>query len=204
MSNASVKTPVPAGFVAPNWNGAPDLSAYLAEAPTDGTSKGFNFTTAMAAAGVRPTDVGARDRYVSFKDYPLPEYLRVLYSCAERVDGAGSVRQALRIMARPVYARFADSMVGRVIFAAVGRDPGLALKLTPKVYGIVGSPGSCRLVNLEPGCGMVELRNVWSFGEAYHVGIFEGAGAALGTPATVHIRSHSLCDFDLWVSWKDT
>jgi uncharacterized protein (TIGR02265 family) len=49
---------------------------------------------------------------------------------------------------------------------------------------------------------VVTLTNVWSFPDAYHVGIFEGAARAFGGNVSVQVSSASLSSATLTFTWE--
>ena len=61
------------------------------------------------------------------------------------------------------------------------------------------TPGTVTLTERGEGRARVELRQIWSFPDAYQVGVFEGAMLALDIEGEVQLRVLSPCDADFEV-----
>lgn len=194
------------GFDLPDWQAPLDTAAQLAGAPEHGTTKGLFFqdiVNTCTAARVALSVPGARARYVPFIDYPLREYIELLVSAAELLHPREPLRNGLRRLGRLAYPTLVGTLIGRAIFGVAGRDFGVVLSLASRAYSVSIKPGDATLVERGDGRAVVALRNIWSFPDAYQVGVFEGALIALGLRGEVKTRVLSPCNVDFEVTWRD-
>lgn len=156
--------------------------------------------TSLERSGIkRPTAA----RYVSFKDYPLIELMRLLLETTVSVYPELPPKEGLRRLGRLVYPTLVNSTVGKVMFSLAGRKFEDALPLSRKAYEISLKPGSVSIENLGPGRATVALRSIWNFADCYQVGVFEGAMESFLVQGTVRVvRKRSLCDVDLHLVWE--
>lgn len=93
------------------------------------------------------------------------------------------------------------STFGKVLFAVAANDFGEAVRLVGRVYRVVANPGRVKVAHLEPGRALLELRHMWTFADAYQVGVFEGGLTAFKREGEVQVRVKSLCEVDLSIHW---
>jgi uncharacterized protein (TIGR02265 family) len=111
------------------------------------------------------------------------------------------VREGMRRLGQLTYPRAASSTVGKIVFSAVGRNIGAAVRLLPRFYAAFGRKGSVTVSDVTDGGAFVQLRGFWDFPEAYQVGVFEGGITAFGRTGTVRVESLSFCDADFEITW---
>lgn len=180
-----------------------ELEQWISETPAHATLKGMfveSFLTSLDKTGhQRPT----KDRYLSFKDYPLRGVMRIMLDSVKGAWPHVPPREGLRLLGQQVYPTLADSTVGRVLFSVAGRSFKTALTLTGKAYGVSLNPGSAAVTELTDRSAIVQLRDVWNFTDSYQVGVLEGAMDAYGVTGTVtpHITARR-CDVDLHLTWQ--
>ena len=198
----------------PSWSGSPvaartpdagpslALAERIASAPADSVIKGLFFQAivdqACAASGRAP----GRERYLPFKGYPFTEWLEVLVECARLAHPRLPPREGLRRIGRCVVPRFAESTLGKVLLGVAGTSVAASLHVFPRMYASVGSSGTVRVRDVASTRAVVELRGLWDFPDAYHVGIFEGGLEALGHTGSVRAESRSPSDADLELTWR--
>lgn len=197
--------PIPEGFSTPDWNAPLDIEARLDALPPNAQLKGWVLSSIVNAAKNRGVDLPGARRYIGFSDYPAQEYLELLVSAAKLIDPRFPPRRTLYEVGRAAYPTFASSILGRIVISALltPDNPSMEqLKAVSKVYRVTSNAtSSAELTHWEPGeFAVVALRNVWSFPDAYHAGVFAGAAEGLGNPnAVVLVKNHSLCDTDLLI-----
>jgi uncharacterized protein (TIGR02265 family) len=190
------------GFVAPDWDAPLDVPGLLAAVPPGRTIKGMFIQAVVSEARSASGASLGRGRYIAFKDYPVKEWIEVLVQAADLIHPYVPKREAVRRLGRSSYPAFASSMLGRVLMSAAGGDLSSALRLVPEIYRYsVGGGSSADLVTLREGYAVIALREVWDFPDARHVGAFEGGIAIFGRVGSVRVRSISLSDVDLEISW---
>jgi len=179
-----------------------ELNAWIKRTPETNTVKGMyvgGLIQAMADRGIRRAEMG---RIHSFRDYPLREYMELLIDCAVTVYPQMRVREALRHLGQLAIPTFAKSIVGGVLMGVVGRSWELALKSVSRGYAVSLKPGSAIVSEIRPGYAVVQLRNVWNFGDSYQVGVIEGLMEWCKLEGTVIPQVHSTPDVDLRIEWR--
>lgn len=179
-----------------------ELRALIARVPKHATVKGMfikGFLESLDREGIsRPT----QDRFIAFRDYPLTVFMSLLLGKAQDLWPDRSPRESLRAFGRLAFPTFAESMVGRVIFAVAGNDWKHALTLTDKAYSHSLSPATTRLVEVTERSATFEFRDVWNFCDCYQIGVFEGAMAHYKVNGSVTLRAYARpCDVDLLLRW---
>lgn len=142
-------------------------------------------------------DVADQQRVPAFRDYPLREYMELLVGGAITLYPNGTVQQGLRSLGQLGIPTFARSIVGGVIMGTVGRSWELALKCVSRGYEVSLKPGKAVVAEMTADRAVVQLRNVWNFGDSYQVGMIEGLMQWCNVQGTVTPHSISLCDIDL-------
>ena len=188
-------------FLEPNWNAPLDVDAHIAKIPADASIKGMFFQDAIETAKRLSGTSPAARNYISFKSYPMREFVRVLADSARAAYPALSTRQGIRRLGSTVYPTLVDSMVGKVLFSIAEKSIRRALELTPRAYEITVSPGNAKLTWVEEGRAVLHLEHLWNFPGTYHVGIFEGAISAFEATGSVKVKQHSEHEAELLVTW---
>lgn len=177
-----------------------DLVAQKKLVPSGATVKGMQLQGIVDECARRGTPLEGR-RYVAFRDYSGAELLDLLVAAAERTWPSVSRREGMRRLGRIAYPTLRDSLVGRVIFAALGPDVENVWKLVPKGYSISASSGEVTI--LERGEREVVLRfeEMYSWVDAWHIGIMEGAVELFGVTPEVLVKNTGPMSADLWIRW---
>jgi uncharacterized protein (TIGR02265 family) len=112
--------------------------------------------------------------------------------------------RTLRELGRGAYPAFAESLVGKVVLSSLGSGHDGArsgLAWVARVYKMTSNHASASVQELSSDVAVVELKDVWTFPDAYHVGIFEGAARAFGGEVAVVAKAKSLSAATLTVTW---
>lgn len=188
-----------AHFRVPDPGEALDVEARVRDTPLEKQTKGMFFEA--ITRGARNVGVVREQRYVSFRDYPLRDFMLLVAEYARARYPGLPMRDALRRVGSEAYAALMSSVAGRVLFALAGGDMQSALRLAPEAYR--HSLSHCAVtVRVDMRRQVVlEFRDVWNFPDCYQVGVVEGACRALGVDARIRTRVHSACDVDMLVRW---
>ncbi len=189
-------------FVAPDFDAPLDLDERVRQAPSIATVKGMFFQRLCDDARLASGRRIGRDRYVSFKDYPVREWLRLLVEAAGAVYPHERPRHGLRLLGRRAYGTFAESAVGKVVMSVAGPNIKAALRLAPRAYMLAGNTIHVELGELTGDRAVFRLRNAWDFHDAWHVGVLEGGVMAFGRTPETRVRVLSLCDADIEITWR--
>jgi uncharacterized protein (TIGR02265 family) len=193
---------MPGDFQEPNWDAPLDLAERLAGVPAEATGKGMYFQIVVDAAKAASGQTPGRGRYIPYKSYPAHEWIQVLVECAELAYPRVPRREGMRRLGRLAYPAFAESMVGKVLLSVVGGSITAALRILAQAYRVSGSMGRAEVAVLRDDRATVLLRGFWDFPDAWHVGVMEGGLTALGRVGQVRVRTLSLCDADLELTWR--
>ena len=189
-------------FVPVDWDAPLDHEGFLAQTPAEVTVKGMfikSLVDDVARAGVELD----RPRYRAFKDYPLTELMEVELQAARLLYPNATTRSALRRFGWDAFPTLMSTMIGRVIFAPVGRDMAAVIRLATRGYRVSLSDCEVRVVDTgEDRCVEVHLGRIYNFADSYQVGVFEGAIRHYGYEPNVTVRRRSSSDIDLLVRWS--
>lgn len=183
-------------FQPPDWSAPLDVDERVRLVPPTAMVKGMFLERPIAEAQRRCGRRPVPGEYVPFRDYPITEHIRVLAACAAAAWPDVPLREGIRRLGRDAFRTFLESLAGRVVFAAAGRNFDAGLGLTTRAYGLTGPVGTARVVERTPGAAVVELRGIHSLADCYHVGVFEAGMEHFHEPGEVLIRVHSACDVD--------
>lgn len=191
-----------------SWLDDPSLALRerIEQAPADGLVKGWLFQSVVENAKRHGVELDVEHRYLGFKDYPVREYLELLGQAAVRVKRDRPPAATLRELGRGVYASFSQSLFGKVVLAGLGSGHAGArtgLLWITRVYKMTSNHAVATFSEPMENVAVIELSNVWSFPDAYHVGIFEGAATAFGGTVRVESQSHTLSSATLTFTWRE-
>jgi uncharacterized protein (TIGR02265 family) len=180
-----------------------ELESWISETPSDASVKGMYveslFSMLTGKGSARPTD----KRYLSFKDYPLRELMRLMVDATEVLYPEASPREGMMALGRLAFPTLVSTTVGKVIFSIAGNNWVRALNLVTKAYEVSIKPGTASVKDLTETSARIELREIWNFGDSYQVGVFEGAMEHFGVRGSVRpVRVGRRCDVDLIVHWE--
>jgi uncharacterized protein (TIGR02265 family) len=180
-----------------------EFENFILSTPEKATVKGMYVESFLRTFDQRNLPRPSTQRYVTFKDYPLRDYMRMLLDACPVLYPGCSLREGLKRQGRLVYPTLLDSTVGRVIFAIAGRNWQMALPLASRGWEISLKPGSAHLFDVTPKSAVLALRDIYNFADTYQVGIMEGAMETFLIEGTVVPRLQKrACDVDLVMQWK--
>ena len=188
------------------WLSEPSLRLRerLAGVPPDGLVKGWLIHSIVENAKRSGVELTIEKKFLTFRDYPMREYLELLGQAAVRVEPDRPPLETLRELGRGVYSTFSKSLFGKVIIAGLGDGHAGArtgLRWISRVYKMTSNHTAVDFAESSEDTSVVTLTNVWSFPDAYHVGIFEGAARAFGGNVSVQVSSASLSSATLTFTW---
>jgi uncharacterized protein (TIGR02265 family) len=188
------------------WLDDPTLSLRerLNGAPSDGRVKGWLFQSVIDNAKRSGIELSTTRRYLGFKDYHVTEYLELLGQASVMVRPGQPARDTLRLLGRGVFDSFSGSLFGKVVLSGLGRDHSGArtgLRWVTQVYKMTSNHAVARFTESGDDVAVIDLDNVWSFPDAYHVGVFEGAARGFGGDVRVDIKGRSLSAATLTFTW---
>jgi uncharacterized protein (TIGR02265 family) len=175
-----------------------DLEARIEATPASAMIRGMFLNAVMRLVGAKAAE---HRRYIPFRLYPAPEYMRLLLSAARSRFPRRSAADALLALGLGVYSVWASSLAGTAVLAVAGRDFRRICELAAKSYEITLSPGHAQAVRVGEKEAIVQLRDVWIFPDIFHAGIWLGALRTTGLSGTVEVTRHSLSSVDFHVRW---
>jgi uncharacterized protein (TIGR02265 family) len=128
------------------WNAPLDARAAIEAIPEEATISGMFIAPLVETAGQMGRELpGARQRYISFRFYPLKEHARLLVESCHLVYPGRPLRQALRKLGRGAPKALVSSTLGKVM---LGSAEGVhaVLKGMTKAYGINAPPSRASLL----------------------------------------------------------
>ena len=161
--------------------------------------KGMFFNRMVALGGARAyADVESRlvkrpalGRYLPFSDYPQVDFSRLAHRAAITKYPRLDVVEAMRRLAREDIQTFAESAVGSVMLALVGRDPRVGLLKLPEMYraSLKGGEVSARQLSAD----VIELayRDFYGWLDCYPIGHIEGLIAHCGQRSEIEVEARS-------------
>lgn len=187
-------------------HGSYDVEAEVRGVPEGYLVKGMFFDRLLLLLG---TDFEAvrskllkppeRGRYVSFRDYPGGDFVRMVAAAGRKMHPRVGLREAIRRLAGDDFKVFESSMVGKVTLAVVS-DARSILKKVPVIYRSL-APGKWNITaeELDPHMVRVEFRPFFGRWE-YAVGQFESAILHFGPRSVIHVselgRGHVRLDVE--------
>jgi len=187
------------GFKRVDFEAPIDLEGRLRAVPPHAYVKGLLVRRILNQLGRPAQEIEA---VRPFDDFPVERHMElILEAAAHHHPAPVSPREALRRVGHGVFPSFIQSRVGRLIFHGPLSSPELILRSASLSYRMSLSEGSVE-ARITRGSAEIYLRGIWTFPDAYHVGVFQGAiEAGGGKVHTIEARSHSFCDVDLRLSW---
>ena len=193
----------PPGFVKVDMRAPLDVDAYLAHCPAEATVKGMILTGVLKKLEKRGVKVPAHfGPFQPFKTYPLRDHMRLTVEAAQLAFPTLPVREALRQLGNTTYPEVLETLIGKVVFGALGKDPGAILKLSAKAYAIVGSQAQVRVLDSGKNFVHNHVKGAYGFLDSFHVGVAEGVFIACGRPGEVFQKALSLSEAETYMEWR--
>lgn len=190
----------PPDFVAPDWTEPIDIEAYVRACGPEQRVRGLFFEAAHKVAVRSGLPIPAARR-IAFKDYPVADYVRLIGTWAATPGLGVSPRQFLRTVGHDAFPGFRSTVAGKVLLAAAGGGIEDVLGVSGRAYSISITQGSL-VPRVGQGSAELQLRQIPTFADSFHVGVFEGVLRGYGRQGTVSVRRHSLVDVDLLLEWR--
>jgi uncharacterized protein (TIGR02265 family) len=178
--------------------------------PTD-TVRGFSFNTILGAVqeglgaeGVARCLAQHRDKsYVSLFNYPVHDYLQVLYSGAWLLSEThGGFEQAVRRIAQGIASGFFTSGLGKAFQMMTSGSPKQFINNMPLAFRSAASFGECQVTWTGPKSGILSTRRDFLL-YLNHEGGLVGLFQALKLPgAQVRGRQTGPLDNEVEFSWE--
>lgn len=188
------------GFVAPDFSAPVDLAAHRALVQPGATVKGMQLAALLERCEEAGKPIEGK-RYIAFLDYPGEELLELLVEAAARCHPTVPLREGLRRLGHSAYPVLKNTSVGRVVFGLVGDDPVALAKLVTKGYALSNSSGTARALEATNEYAILRLEGMYSFIDAWHVGIIEGAAHSMGRTPELLLKLRSPTSADFFVRW---
>jgi uncharacterized protein (TIGR02265 family) len=170
--------------------------------PAKNIVKGMYVQGVLDALDSRGVKRPPRDKVQPFKDYPLREYMEMLIDSSVTLYPSSTVSVGLRRLGQLAIPTFATSIVGRVIMGTVGRSWELALKCVSRGYEVSLKPGKATVVEMTHSRALLQLRDIWNFGDSYQVGVVEGLMDWCGVDGKIVPKVLSRSSFDFEIEWQ--
>jgi uncharacterized protein (TIGR02265 family) len=144
-----------------------DLKQRLAAASATDTSRGLNYTTLFTLvrdhrgeAAARQVDPLGKGTRVDFFSYPIGEYLQATWSAMDLLEATfGSADAVLTELGRRTITGFLASMIGRTVYAVVGKEPKRLLGSVASSYRTAVSYGERTAEFLGPNQARLTFRH---------------------------------------------
>jgi len=189
----------PKGFHPPDWDAPVDLAAQLLIVPPGKSVRGFVIAGMAQRFRERGLEIPGTRELVGFKSYPFAQLLHASMDGARLLDPK-HLRRGMREAGRMAFPATLDTMVGKVVFGALGKDAAAVFKAAGKAYEMVGT-GSARAVSVGPRHAHIDLQGLYAFPESYHVGVCEGVVLACGGLPDVMIKQAGPTEVELFCRW---
>jgi uncharacterized protein (TIGR02265 family) len=164
--------------------------------------KGMFFNRMVALGGMRAyTEIAPQllkrpqlGRYLPFSDYPQVDFSRLAHHVAVTRFPRVDVVEAMRRLARQDIATFAESAVGSVMLALVGRDPVSALLKLPDMYAASLKGGTVTAKALAPDVVELDYRDFYGWLDCYPIGHIEGLCEHCQRRSEIEVEAESEVD----------
>jgi uncharacterized protein (TIGR02265 family) len=190
-----------AGFAPFDWNSPLDLDALIEVHPKHLTTKGMFLTGFLEEAGRRGKPLTWRS-YIGFKDYPSTEVLRLFRELATHLYPGVPVHEVLRQLGRVVYPTLSRSLIGRALFAALGKNPNKILNLVPRGYSVSSQDFVATVLENNPTSALFRVEGYPNFPISLNIGIIEGALLACDKESEVTVRIISPTEVEIALNWR--
>jgi uncharacterized protein (TIGR02265 family) len=189
------------GLRDPDFAAPVDIEQRIALLPRGATCKGLVFQDLLRrGTAVRPASelfklAGVPERrYVTFRDYPMEENLRLLAAVAGVVHRGAPLGEGLRRIGHNAFDMVLGTHVGRTMLGIFGRDLESVLVNGMKVYGILMSFGAFSCTRASPGRFLLRFRDYPAFVDTYEVGAAEGVLRHCGKRGRLRVAMDRLDD----------
>lgn len=188
-------------FVDPDFRSPVPIGRVVAAIPADATAKGFYLQALVDEAASQGHYLTEYGPYRDFNDYPQREAARLLHECATRLYPDEPVGEGLRRLGWAMFPTLLRTMVGRVVYGALGTDYVTVLPHTSRGFEISLGLGSCDTEVVNTRDAVLNVRDYYLFPEHFLVGVFEGVMTHYELEGSVRLRRLSSTDADYLQTW---
>lgn len=193
---------LPPGFRAADWRAPIDTEAEISRVPKTATVKGMFVQTMLREVELAGGQIEASGRrYVAFKDYPMTEVMRIMLETGRVLHPAETQREQIRRVARMGFGSFAATMIGKVIFGAIGRDVGRIVRLGERAFSHAMSPIEFKPLEIGENSAHVLAREFHIYPECFGIAVAESVIAACGRSGFVAQKVVSPSSVECWMRW---
>lgn len=194
--------PLPEGFRLPDWDAPLDVEAQLALVPPEAAVRGMFFSQVQQEYRKRGLEPPTTESFQAFQRYPMRRLMELLVDAAGTVHADVPLREGLRRLGHGAYGVFADSLVGRTLFSALGHDVGRIFGLAGRAWPHAATAGSLEVEDAGERSVRIRAHDFVLFPECTAVGIAEGVLLACERPGVVACRPESSTRVDFWIHWE--
>jgi uncharacterized protein (TIGR02265 family) len=173
----------------------------MARLPARATAKGFYFRAFLRELAHFGHHLEGFGPYRDFSDYPLREGMLLLRECAQRMYASEPPREGLRRLGWVVFPTLLSTVVGRVVFGALGNDMQAMSRNAHRGFEVSLSVGRCEAVRVAERESELHVTDFHLFPDSFLVGVLEGSAAHYGHEAQVRVRQVGEHDYDYFCSW---
>lgn len=178
-----------------------DVEARIERAPPAATVRG------MFLHRVREVIVGAdpnaeAPRFVDFQSYPVRDLMRLSVRAARLAHRGAPIGEGLRRVGRECSRRFLESLSGKVIFGALGRDISALVRASPAAYRATQSHGRVEVLESGERHAVLAYRGLYQFLECFEVGVIEAQLEVAGLDGEVLVDLDDEANGRLLVRWR--
>jgi uncharacterized protein (TIGR02265 family) len=197
IRHSSAYTSCPPDFGPPDYRSPIDLAEHLARVPPHATGKGMFLGKLFDELDERGIARPTQERFLPFHDYPLTRCLELNLQVARLLHPRVPDREALRRVAWRSFTTFASSIVGRVVFGAVGRNPIDVLSLATRALPMTTNVGDYTLESIDHQHAILHVHEGYLFVEPFGAGMVEGVFSACEHDGEVLVKrtSPTSCSF---------
>lgn len=189
------------GFEKIDWSAPLDIEAYVAHCPPEAKVRGMivNGVLKRLEKQGKPPPPGI-GRYLTFKDYPLREHMRITAEVARLAFPHEHLRESLRLLGHETFGTVKETLIGKVVFAAWD-NPLSVFKLSAKAYEIVGSLARVHMIESGPRFVHNHVVNAYGFLDSFQVGVTEGVPMSFGLQCQCSIKRVTLSEAHIYCEW---
>jgi uncharacterized protein (TIGR02265 family) len=113
-------------------------------------------------------------KYIPFKEYPSSEGHQLFFVFAQKMYPGLPIREGLRRAGRTIYPALLGSMIGKVLFGAIGGKIETLMRFVPKGYSVSTNEAKANLKEISEARALFYIESFPNFDLSYHIGILEG------------------------------
>lgn len=179
-------------FAPPRVDRPIDASTILAAMPPSAATKGVILQAAIdqalgypELAGWTPAQIlaeacGLESMPGPFHNVPFRHHLATLVFLAERLRGP-ALGEGLREVGKGVFPSFTQTLVGRMLFGALGRDVGRVMMMGPAAWKVCNNFGDVQATSIGPRhVRYTYVEHPIELIETMYVGTIDGAAPHFG------------------------